>query len=441
MILYCKTNIENLSVESVHTWFHKEAIPKLVKERKKELEDIGQSSDHVDTKTVLSDHNLTSVSICTVLNWMTSFGFKYSPKQKGYYVDGHEREDVVKYREGFVKRFVEKYLPRMTHFSGDHMEVEHPPILNGDEKEIVLITHDESIFKVNDDQKYVRLENDEQMLKPKGEGRGIMISDFMCHCHGRLIDQDDDAQDILKYGQNYDGYWDGMNVAEAAKHAHAISRKLHPGKISLFIFDNSANHLKRADDARNAKRLNLKDGGKNVPKIRDGFFFNEQGDRITHPMQTEDGKQKGLRSILSERGLWRDGMKKPEALEVLLKQPDFEPSQLKAYLVEVINSLEDAWVDMYVKYHPEMNFIEMYWGYVKRLVRKRCEYDFQSLCTTVPKCLDEVPIEFIRRAARKSFRYIDAYFKGLSSKQVEFCVKKYSSHRSLPPSYLDDLEM
>ena len=134
-------------------------------------------------------------------------------------------------------------------------------------------------------------------------------------------------------------------------------------------------------------------------------------------------------------------MKKDETLEILLQQLDFEPSQLKAHLVEVINGLEDAWVDMYVKYHPEMNFIEMYWGYVKCLVRKRYDYDFQSLYSTVPESLDEVPIEFARRATRKSFRYIDAYFKGLSTKQVEFCVKKYSSHRSLPPSYLDDLEM
>ena len=85
-------------------------------------------------------------------------------------------------------------------------------------------------------------------------------------------------------------------------------------------------------------------------------------------------------------------------------------------------------------------FIEMYWGYVKRLVRKECDYNFNSLLTTVPTCLDAVPIAFIRRAARKSFRYIDAYRLGLSPKQVEFAVKKYTSHRTLPPSYLDEIQ-
>ena len=62
-----------------------------------------------------------------------------------------------------------------------------------------------------------------------------------------------------------------------------------------------------------------------------------------------------------------------------------------------------------------------------------------SLTDTVPACLDEVGVDFIRRAARKSFRYIDAYNKGLSAKQVEFAVKKYSRHRTLPANYLDDI--
>ena len=123
------------------------------------------------------------------------------------------------------------------------------PELKDGEKEIVLITHDESIFRANDNQKYVGVGKHEQLLKPKGEGRGIMISDFLCQCHGRLVDPDDSldvARNILKYGKNNDGYWDGMDVAEATVRAHAISRKLHSNCISLFIFDNSADHLKRA---------------------------------------------------------------------------------------------------------------------------------------------------------------------------------------------------
>jgi hypothetical protein len=65
-------------------------------------------------------------------------------------------------------------------------------LLNGS-KELVLVTQDESIF---------RCDEDEQILKPKGEGRGII---FVCPCHGILIPKN--APVILQYGKNYDGYW------------------------------------------------------------------------------------------------------------------------------------------------------------------------------------------------------------------------------------------
>ncbi len=68
--------------------------------------------------------------------------------------------------------------------------------------------------------------------------------------------------------------------------------------------DNSQNHLKMADDALRASKLNLGDGGKNTPLLRNGWFVNQSGERVEQVMQREDGVQKGLRTILLERGLW-----------------------------------------------------------------------------------------------------------------------------------------
>jgi hypothetical protein len=47
------------------------------------------------------------------------------------------------------------------------------------------------------------------------------------------------------------------------------------------MFDNSSNHLKKAEDCRNDKAiyLNLSDGGKNTPMLRDGFFAISQGEK------------------------------------------------------------------------------------------------------------------------------------------------------------------
>ena len=72
-------------------------------------------------------------------------------------------------------------------------------------------------------------------------------------------------------------------------------------------------------------KLNLFDGGKNTPKLSNSFNTNSQGDTCIHEIQTVDGKQKGINTILQKQGIWRNGTKKPEALHLLLAQLDFFP--------------------------------------------------------------------------------------------------------------------
>ena len=60
--------------------------------------------------------------------------------------------------------------------------------LAGHESKIVPVFHDESAFNTNKDQRYSSLEKDEQIIKPKSRGGGLMISEFVCQCHGRMID-------------------------------------------------------------------------------------------------------------------------------------------------------------------------------------------------------------------------------------------------------------
>ena len=58
--------------------------------------------------------------------------------------------------------------------------------------------------------------------------------------------------------------------------------------------------------------LNLGDGGKNTPKLRNGWYI-VNGQRQEFPMQTNDANgefvQKGLRTILQDRQLWTPGLK------------------------------------------------------------------------------------------------------------------------------------
>ena len=49
----------------------------------------------------------------TAYRWMCALGYKYSKQQKSYYVDAHEREDVVRYRMKFIQRYLCDYEPYM----------------------------------------------------------------------------------------------------------------------------------------------------------------------------------------------------------------------------------------------------------------------------------------------------------------------------------------
>ncbi len=95
-------------------------------------------------------------------------------------------------------------------------------------------------------------------------------------------------------------------------------------------------------------------------------------------------------------------------------------------------------VEFFSKFHCEFYWIERYWCHTKRNVRKNCDYSFKTLVAAVPKYLDEVDVLTMRRYARKSFRYIDAYRPRegegnieLTPAVVEWNVKQYASHRRI----------
>ena len=107
------------------------------------------------------------------------------------------------YREQFCKRWFGRYLPIMESYERREM-VEIPPALAGHESKIVPVFHNEGTFNSNVDQRYCRFDKDEQILKLKIHGRELMISKFVCPCHGRMVDPDtgEPSRVILKYGKN-----------------------------------------------------------------------------------------------------------------------------------------------------------------------------------------------------------------------------------------------
>ena len=284
---------------------------------------------------------------------------------------------------------------------------------------------------------------------------------FLCQCHGQmdiivteamaaefpelegLVGLKYESLRTIKPGKNADGYWTNKDLVEQTKAVQILFKILHPGCIAVNPLDNSQNHNAKAPDALVASRLNLSDGGAHVPLLRDGWFMKNCKMNV-QPMQFDSAKgriQKGLRRILQERGLWpAKGLSLKEARELLAMQADFA-SQL-SWLAETVSSFGHQ-IILYPKFHPEFNFIEMFWGATKKFTRKHCSYCFKDLERIVPISLKTPTLASIRRFARKCFRYMDAYRAKngvfLTPKQIEWAMKKYKSHRCIPVEILQEL--
>jgi hypothetical protein len=61
--------------------------------------------------SVLKTHQLESISLTTTWQWMRLLGFPYDTRKKSFYVDRHERDNVVASRSTFCKRYLTEYEP------------------------------------------------------------------------------------------------------------------------------------------------------------------------------------------------------------------------------------------------------------------------------------------------------------------------------------------
>jgi hypothetical protein len=411
-------------------------------------------------------------------------GYNWKDLKKGVYKDGHEREDVVNYRvstflprikalEPYMATWIE-HLPATGPDPGVTTFTLGPPIgpLPPGQRPIIEVTHDEASFSSKDGVRSAWVQKDSLPFFDKGRGKCIMVSEYLTP-GGNLqlpvdatdlpLDSDGDQfRECTEIVECTDGrsYWKSEDVVNQLRNlALPLFEKAYPGYQALFYFDNATNHAAYAPDALRAELMNLGPGGKQ-PVIRNGFNPLTQSPQN---MQDMNGIPKGMKQILQERGLWRAGLltqckienpnkaakskriNNPECLRpreegqelsccaraILSGQADFKASRSQ---IEEIVEQAGHLVIFYPKFHPELNWIEYYWGACKYFARRHCNYSFIGLREIVPKALESVSPSLIHKYWARSKRILNSYYAGAVYGDEQFREHVYRSHRKISSS-------
>jgi hypothetical protein len=224
------------------------------------------------------------------------------------------------------------------------------------------------------------------------------------------------------------------------------------------MVDNSQGHSAYAEDVLLTSRMNLCPGGKQA-RLRNGWFM-QDGQKINQPMffpcshPDFPDQPKGIKQVLIEHNLWRNNLvmqcknsKGKEgcdpddtdccARRILDSQPDF--LEQKSLVQEVIEAAGHLCIFL-PKFHCELNFIEFFWGSVKRYLCERCDCTFETLKENMPNALASVPLETIRRWEHRMYQWMNAYHDGLGAKEALFRVKQFSSRTYLSHRHVYDDE-
>ncbi|KZV95350.1 hypothetical protein EXIGLDRAFT_610717 [Exidia glandulosa HHB12029] len=435
-----------------------------------------------------------TISESTARRWLLALGYRYRLEARGQYVDGHERKDVVWYRQKIYIPGIQELLQRTMEYDLNGAEVHPRPREFYTSRQVVIWYHDESIFYAHD-RRRKRWFHKDASPKPyqKGEGASLMVADFVSAEFGwlRSPDQKSSARCIFRPGANRDGYFTNIEIRNQATEAAELVKKHYPRFDHVFVYDNATTHRKRADDALSARhmpklpseslaknwlversvihpatgrperlpnnkirkeRIRMADTKNPVTGEPQSLYFPDD-----HP--TKPGLFKGMSQILVERG-WdaaplARGVKRAECpsfkcadvtdpsatccvRRILFNQPDFTnvPSLLETdmepYGIRIL---------FLPKFHCELNPIEQCWGYAKRVYRLNPASSREEVLEeNTLKALEAVPLVSIRRFFNRAHRFVDAYSQGLNGQQSAWACKKYRGHRCIPEWILEDLE-
>ncbi|KIK32812.1 hypothetical protein CY34DRAFT_110837 [Suillus luteus UH-Slu-Lm8-n1] len=140
---------------NAHSWLHDKAVQAHTRSwltAQKVGSVTPKKLQHALTSAIFPDlgiHPKQPLSMRTARRWLLKLGWRCTMVQKGVYMDGHERDDVVKYRREVFLPLMAQYEAQMVQYEGPELKKVEPHLKPG-EKRIIAQFHDECCFHAND---------------------------------------------------------------------------------------------------------------------------------------------------------------------------------------------------------------------------------------------------------------------------------------------------
>ena len=392
------------------------------------------------------------VSLDTACRWMSKLNFKWGKLPAGMYIDGHERSDVVHYRQNIYLPALAQYEQRMRAWDKKNLTHVIDPSSLSPIRHTVLWFHDQCIFYQNDRRKNRWVHATEKPVPlPKGEGLSLMVSDFVSADYGWLVSPDGEgsARVLFRPGVNRDGYFTNEDILRQVDHAMDILQQHYPNDDHVFIFDNATIHTKRPPGSLSARsmpkgtskpdpektnwlvKVDVTDErgcpvyGPDRKKLKkrvrmaDGVLPNGEAQSLYFPEgHPQAGMFKGMAVILIERGFVKEAGLKAQCKDFkcpenridcccrrfLFSQPDFVAVRSTLELCCSQRSFRSLFLP---KFHPELNPIEQCWCRAKLRYR---EHPLSSkecvMHSYVVETLDTISTRHIRQYAQFIYQLI-----------------------------------
>jgi hypothetical protein len=280
------------------------------------------------------------------------------------------------------------------------------------------------------------------------KGAGMRDTEMVDGCLG---DGDATLWKVLSSSGELLGWFPTAETATESSAGHGgstvveVDCKLQLGQVQTMEFseDPGAPPPFYATDAAREDCVKMKDGERVLTK---------KGKEII--VEGWAGKAKGLKQVLWERGLWKDGMVqrvKPDDEKgqdmcmqtTLHKCPDFNLEV--GALTKLIH--DEGHICLFcAKGHPEIAGlgIEYDWGVLKKLFRKINDQVARNMQKHLDTALDAITLTIARKTARRARLYMRAYKTGNAHSHdlIEKFVKIHKCHRNIldqETKYLDKL--